>query len=90
MVDPGVQPYDICAPALLIREAGGRFTSLQGEETIYDGIDRVLLCFSKLGYIFEFMDFAIYPHPDKTLLSDLFKNLNVLAFPAFNQRRKHH
>jgi len=37
MVDPGVQPYDICAPAILIREAGGRFTSLQGEETIYGG-----------------------------------------------------
>jgi len=37
MVDPGVQPYDICAPAVLIREAGGRFTSLEGEETIYGG-----------------------------------------------------
>ena len=37
MVDPGVQPYDICAPAVLIREAGGKFTSLQGEETIYGG-----------------------------------------------------
>jgi histidinol-phosphatase len=37
MVDPGVQPYDICAPAILIREAGGRFTSLEGEETIYGG-----------------------------------------------------
>jgi histidinol-phosphatase len=37
MVDPGVKPYDICAPAVLIREAGGRLTSLQGEETIYAG-----------------------------------------------------
>ncbi len=37
MVDPGVKPYDVCAPAVLIREAGGRFTSLQGEETIYSG-----------------------------------------------------
>ena len=37
MVDPGVMPYDICAPAILIREAGGKFTSLQGEETIYGG-----------------------------------------------------
>jgi histidinol-phosphatase len=37
MVDPGVQPYDVCAPAVLIREAGGRFTSLQGEDTIYGG-----------------------------------------------------
>lgn len=37
MVDPGVQPYDICAPAVLIREAGGRFSALNGEETIYGG-----------------------------------------------------
>jgi len=37
MVDPGVQPYDICAPAVLIREAGGRFTSFRGDETIYAG-----------------------------------------------------
>jgi histidinol-phosphatase len=37
MVDPGVQPYDVCAAAVLIREAGGRFTSLQGEDTIYGG-----------------------------------------------------
>jgi len=37
MVDPGVQPYDICAPAVLIREAGGRFSSLSGEATIYGG-----------------------------------------------------
>jgi histidinol phosphatase-like enzyme (inositol monophosphatase family) len=37
MVDPGVQPYDVCAPAVLIREAGGRFTSFGGDETIYAG-----------------------------------------------------
>ena len=37
MVDPGVQPYDVCAPAVLIREAGGRFSSFSGEETIYGG-----------------------------------------------------
>lgn len=37
MVDPGVQPYDICAPAVLIREAGGRLTSFRGDETIYSG-----------------------------------------------------
>ena len=37
MVDPGVQPYDVCAPAVLIREAGGKFTSLLGEDTIYGG-----------------------------------------------------
>lgn len=37
MVDPGVQPYDICAAAVLVREAGGRFTSFRGDETIYGG-----------------------------------------------------
>jgi histidinol phosphatase-like enzyme (inositol monophosphatase family) len=37
MVDPGVQPYDVCAPAVLIREAGGTFTSFRGEDTIYGG-----------------------------------------------------
>lgn len=37
MVDPGVKPYDICAPAVLVREAGGRFTSMAGDETIYGG-----------------------------------------------------
>ena len=35
MVDPGVQPNEICAHAVLIREAGGRFTSFRGDETIY-------------------------------------------------------
>jgi len=37
MVDPGVKPYDVCAPAVLVREAGGKFSSLSGEETIYGG-----------------------------------------------------
>lgn len=37
MVDPGVKPYDICAAAVLIREAGGRLTSMEGEESIYGG-----------------------------------------------------
>lgn len=37
MVDPGVKPYDICAAAALIRSAGGTFTSIDGEETIYGG-----------------------------------------------------
>lgn len=37
MIDPGVKPYDICAAAVLIREAGGRLTSIEGEETIYSG-----------------------------------------------------
>jgi histidinol-phosphatase len=35
VVDPAIQPYDIAAAAVLIREAGGRLTSLTGEETIY-------------------------------------------------------
>ncbi len=37
MVDPGVKPWDLCAPAVLVREAGGRLTSLSGEETIHGG-----------------------------------------------------
>ncbi|MDB4988442.1 MAG: Histidinol-phosphatase [Myxococcaceae bacterium] len=35
VVDPMVQPYDIAAAAILLREAGGRLTSLAGEDTIY-------------------------------------------------------
>ncbi|MET0285585.1 MAG: inositol monophosphatase [Polyangiales bacterium] len=35
VVDPMVQPYDVAAAAVLIREAGGKLTSLTGEETIY-------------------------------------------------------
>lgn len=37
MIDPGVKPYDVCAAAVLVREAGGRFTSMAGENTIYGG-----------------------------------------------------
>lgn len=37
MIDPDVKPYDICAPAVLVREAGGRFSSLEGADTIYGG-----------------------------------------------------
>lgn len=37
MIDPGVKPWDLCAPAVLVREAGGRLTSLSGEETIHGG-----------------------------------------------------
>lgn len=37
MVDPGVAPWDICAAAVLVREAGGRLTSLDGEPTIHGG-----------------------------------------------------
>lgn len=35
VVDPSVQPYDVAAAALLIREAGGRLTSMTGHDTIY-------------------------------------------------------
>jgi histidinol phosphatase-like enzyme (inositol monophosphatase family) len=37
MVDPGVKPYDVCPAAVLVREAGGRFTDMKGEETIHGG-----------------------------------------------------
>jgi histidinol-phosphatase len=37
MIDPGVKPWDLCAAAVLVREAGGRFTSLEGDETIHGG-----------------------------------------------------
>lgn len=37
VVDPSIQPYDVAAAAVLVREAGGRLTSLTGEETIYGG-----------------------------------------------------
>ncbi len=37
MIDPGVKAWDICAAAVLVREAGGRLTSLEGEETIHGG-----------------------------------------------------
>jgi histidinol-phosphatase len=35
VVDPAIQPYDIAAAAAIVREAGGRLTSLAGEDTIY-------------------------------------------------------
>jgi histidinol phosphatase-like enzyme (inositol monophosphatase family) len=35
VVDPGVQPYDVAAAAVLIREAGGKLTSLTGKDTVY-------------------------------------------------------
>ena len=37
VIDPHIQPYDVAAAAVLVREAGGRLTSIQGEETIYGG-----------------------------------------------------
>lgn len=37
MVDPAVMPWDICAAAMLVREAGGVLTSFDGEPTIFGG-----------------------------------------------------
>jgi histidinol-phosphatase len=37
MVDPGVKAWDICAAAVLVAEAGGMLTSLEGEATIFGG-----------------------------------------------------
>jgi len=37
VVDPAIQPYDIAAAAVMVREAGGRLTSLTGEDTLYAG-----------------------------------------------------
>lgn len=37
MIDPGVAPWDICAAAVIVREAGGVLTSLAGEATIHGG-----------------------------------------------------
>ncbi|MBN1654220.1 MAG: inositol monophosphatase [Deltaproteobacteria bacterium] len=37
MLDPGVKPWDLCATAVLVREAGGTMTSFEGEHTIYGG-----------------------------------------------------
>jgi histidinol phosphatase-like enzyme (inositol monophosphatase family) len=35
MIDPGIAPWDVCAAAVLIREAGGTFSALDGNPTIY-------------------------------------------------------
>jgi histidinol-phosphatase len=37
VVDPAIQPYDIAAAAVLVREAGGRLTARDGTDTIYGG-----------------------------------------------------
>jgi histidinol-phosphatase len=37
VIDPAIQPYDIAAAALLVREAGGRLTARDGSDTIYGG-----------------------------------------------------
>jgi len=36
-VDPSVQPYDIAALQVIVEEAGGRATTLQGDRSIYGG-----------------------------------------------------
>lgn len=35
VIDPAIKPYDIAAACVLVREAGGTFTSLDGTPTIY-------------------------------------------------------
>lgn len=37
MVDPHVAPYDVAATKICIEEAGGKFTDLNGDKTIYSG-----------------------------------------------------
>ena len=37
MVDPGSQPWDLCAPAVLVREAGGTLTAFDGADTVHSG-----------------------------------------------------
>lgn len=37
MVDPAIKPWDVIAAAVLVREAGGTFTSMTGEPTIHGG-----------------------------------------------------
>jgi histidinol phosphatase-like enzyme (inositol monophosphatase family) len=37
MLEAKAQPWDLAAPKLVVEEAGGRFTSLTGEDTIYSG-----------------------------------------------------
>lgn len=37
VVDPSIQPYDIAAAAAIVREAGGRLTTIGGDESIYGG-----------------------------------------------------
>ena len=38
MIDPSVKPWDLSPAAVLIPEAGGRFSALDGTETIYGGV----------------------------------------------------
>lgn len=36
MIDLDIRPYDVCPAAVLVREAGGRFTSFAGHPTIHE------------------------------------------------------
>lgn len=35
VIDPAIQPYDIAPAYVLVREAGGRFSDIHGDDTIY-------------------------------------------------------
>lgn len=37
MIDPGVTPWDLCPSAVLVTEAGGRFTDFRGRYSIHGG-----------------------------------------------------
>jgi histidinol phosphatase-like enzyme (inositol monophosphatase family) len=37
MVDPGIKPWDVCAAAVLVEEAGGVLTSFSGKRTVWEG-----------------------------------------------------
>ncbi len=36
-MEPSVQPWDLCAPAAILREAGAKFFALNGKDSIYEG-----------------------------------------------------
>jgi histidinol phosphatase-like enzyme (inositol monophosphatase family) len=36
-MEPSVAPWDLCAPACILREAGAKFIALNGKESIYEG-----------------------------------------------------
>ncbi len=36
-MEPSVAPWDLCAPACILREAGAKFFSLDGKDSIYEG-----------------------------------------------------
>jgi histidinol phosphatase-like enzyme (inositol monophosphatase family) len=36
-LEPSVAPWDLCAPAAILREAGAKFFALNGKQSIYEG-----------------------------------------------------